>query len=187
VAVGPTTYYVVNSSANTFSVSLAKGGTAVDITVDGTVIWSKGVALTKTMVDDTIQKAYDNGGLSEQATATLLCGSAQKRAITNAYLTAGTYVRKELVGNVGGVTVDRIDTDFGTLNVMLDRLMPQSAVAVVSLEQCRPVFLEVPGKGHFFAEPLAKTGAKDRVQIYGEIGLAYGNQLAHAKITDLKA
>jgi hypothetical protein len=187
LAVGPTTYYVVNSSANTFSVSLAKGGTAVDITVDGTVIWSKGVALTKTMVDDTIQKAYDNGGLSEQATATLLCGSAQKRAITNAYLTAGTYVRKELSGNVGGVTVDRIDTDFGTLNVMLDRLMPQSAVAVVSLEQCRPVFLEVPGKGHFFAEPLAKTGAKDRVQIYGEIGLAYGNQLAHAKITDLKA
>jgi Family of unknown function (DUF5309) len=187
LVVGPTTYYVVSASANTFSVSLAKGGTAVDITVDGTVIWSKGVALTKTMVDDTIQKAYDNGGLSEQATATLLCGSAQKRAITNAYLTAGTYVRKELVGNVGGVTVDRIDTDFGTLNVMLDRLMPQSAVAIVSLEQCRPVFLEIPGKGHMFAEPLAKTGAKDRVQIYGEIGLAYGNQMAHAKITDLKA
>jgi hypothetical protein len=44
------------------------------------------------------------------------------------------------------------------------------------MEQCRRFFLEVPGKGHFFAEPLAKTGAKDRVQLYGEVGLQYGNE-----------
>lgn len=182
-----TTYYVVSSSANTFSVALTSGGAAVNITVDGTVIWDKALALTKLMVDTTIQSAYDNGGIMESATATLLCGSAQKRAITNAYLTAGTYVRKELSGNVGGVTVDRIDTDFGVLNVMLDRHMPTNQVAVVSMEQCVPVFLEIPGKGHFFAEPLAKTGAKDRVQLYGEVGLQYGNEKAHAKIVNLAA
>jgi len=181
-----TVYYVVSASANTFSVSLTKGGAAVNITVDGTVIWEEGVALTKTMVDDMVQSAYDNGGMQESATATLLCGSTQKRAVTNAYLTAGTYVRKELVGNVGGVVVDRIDTDFGVLNVMLDRHMPINSIAAVSMEQCAPVFLEIPGKGHFFAEPLAKTGAKDRVQLYGEVGLQYGNEKAHAKITNLK-
>ncbi|SFO59882.1 SU10 major capsid protein [Amycolatopsis rubida] len=181
-------YYVLAAglTANDFKVSRTKGGVPVDITANGTVIWSKGVALTKTMVDDTLQMAYDNGGLTEQATATLLCGSAQKRAITNAYVTAGNYVRKELVGNVGGVTVDRIDTDFGTLNVMLDRAMSQSTVAVVSMEQCSPVYLDIPGKGHFFQEPLAKTGAKDRNQIYGEVGLKYGNERAHAKILNLK-
>ena len=42
--------------------------------------------------------------------------------------------------------------------------------------ECKPVYLEVPGKGHFFAEPLAKTGASDEVQLYGEVGLAYGNE-----------
>lgn len=178
-------YYVVASSANTFSVAETKGGTAVDITVDGTVIWSEGIALTKTMVDDTLQMAYDNGGISEQDTATLLVGSAQKRAVTAAYVAAG-YVTKELTGNVGGVNVTRIETDFGILNVMLDRIMSQSSLAVVSMEQCSPVYLEVPGKGHFFQEPLAKTGAKDRNQLYGEVGLAYGNERAHAKITNLK-
>lgn len=181
-------YYVAASGFTTgvFKVAATKGGSAVDITADGTVVWEKGVALTKTMVDNTLQLAYDNGGISEQATATLVCNSAQKRAITAAYV-AGGYVRRELVGTVGGVTVDRIETDFGTLNVMLERQMPQNKIAVASMEQLRPVFLEVPGKGHFFSEPLAKTGSTDKVQIYGETGLAYGNEKAHAKILNLAA
>lgn len=180
-------YYVIASglTANDFKVSRTKGGAAVDITANGTVVWSKGVALTKTMVDDTLQMAYDNGGLSEQDTATLLVGSAQKRAVTSVYTAAG-YVTKELTGNVGGVNVTRIETDFGTLNVMLDRAMSQSSIAIVSMEQCRPVYLDIPSKGHFFQEPLAKTGAKDRNQLYGEVGLAYGNERTHAKILNLK-
>lgn len=178
-------YYVVSAAANTFKVATTKGGTAVNITADGTVIWKEGVALTKSMIDSLLQATYDSGGIMESETATLLAGSAQKLAVTSAYTTAG-YVTKE-VGTVGGVTVNRIDTDFGTLNVMLDRHMPQDTLAVVSLEQCRPVYLEVPGKGHFFEEPLAKTGAKDRNQLYGEVGLDYGNQQTHGKITGLKA
>jgi hypothetical protein len=69
---------------------------------------------------------------------------------------------------------------------MLDRHVPPDTLAVVSMEQCRPVFLEVPGKGHFFAEPLAKTGAKDRVQLYGEVGLQYGNEKSHGKLVNLQ-
>lgn len=188
ISVG-TPYYVAASGFTTgvFKVTATKGGSAVDITADGTVVWEKGVALTKTMVDVTLQSAYDNGGISEQATAVLLCNSAQKRAITTAYLTAGNYVQKLQVGNIGGVSVDQIDTDFGTLNVMMDRQFPQNKLAIVSMEMCRPVFLEIPGKGHFFSEPLAKTGATDKVQMYGETGLAYGNEKAHAKILNLAA
>ena len=56
---------------------------------------------------------------------------------------------------------------------------------VAQLGQCAPVFLEVPGKGHFFAEPLAKTGSSDDVQLYGEVGLAYGNEKAHGLLSGL--
>jgi hypothetical protein len=63
--------------------------------------------------------------------------------------------------------------------------MPQDSLAAVSLEQLNPVYLEIPGKGHFFAEPLAKTGASDKVQLYGEVGLAYGLEKAHGLITGL--
>lgn len=188
VGINTTTVYYVsatNLAANTYSVSLTKGGAVVDITVDGTVNWNKGTALTKANIDALLQLAYDGGGLTGGA-ATLLAGSAQKLAVTAAYTTAG-YVTKELEGNVGGVTVNRIESDFGPLNVMLDRAMPQDTLAVVSMDQCRPVFLEVPGKGHFFEEPLAKTGASDSNQLYGEVGLDYGNQLTHGKITGLKA
>jgi hypothetical protein len=77
-------------------------------------------------------------------------------------------------------------TDFGTLNVMMNRHVPVDAIVLSSLEQCMPVFLEIPGKGHFFAEPLAKTGASDQVQLYGEVGLAYGNEKAHGIVRGLK-
>ncbi|GAA2696491.1 SU10 major capsid protein [Actinoplanes palleronii] len=178
-------YYVVASSTNTFSVALTKGGTAVNITVDGTVNWNKGTALTKAMIDATAQLAYDNGGLTG-GMPTMIVGSAQKLRLTAAYSTAG-YVTKELQGNIGGVTVDQIITDFGPMGIMLDRAMPQDTIAIVTMGQLAPVFLEVPGKGHFFEEPLAKTGATDRNQLYGEVGLAYGNQMTHAKITGLAA
>lgn len=182
------TYYVspTNFTTGQFSVATTRGSAAVvDITTAGTVTWTAYAALTKAMVDDLLQTVYDNGGITESATATLLVGASQRRKVTAAYTSAG-YVTKELTANIGGVTVDRITTDFGTLNVMLDRHMPATTLAVVSLEMCRPVFLEIPGNGHFFAEPLAKTGAKDRVQLYGEVGLAYGNEKAHGKLTNLK-
>jgi hypothetical protein len=180
-------YYVIatNLAANTYSVSLTKGGTIVNITVDGTVNWNKGTALTKAIIDATAQLAYDNGGLTG-GLPTMIVGSAQKLRITAAYSTAG-YVTKELQGNIGGVTVDQIITDFGPMGIMLDRAMPQDTIAIVTMGQLAPVFLEVPGKGHFFEEPLAKTGATDRNQLYGEVGLAYGNQMTHAKITGLAA
>ena len=93
----------------------------------------------------------------------------------------------EATRNVGGVSVQTIETDFGRINIMLNRHMPNGAIQIVSLEECVPRFLEIPGKGHFFVEPLAKTGAADSDQLYGEIGLEYGNERKHAKLLGVKA
>lgn len=177
-------YYVVGKSTNSFKISLTKGGAAVDITSNGTAIgYTTLTDVTKAHIDDLLQSAYDNGGLQESSTATLIVNSTLKRGISEAYSTAGQTPPDSRT--VGGVAVDTIVTDFGVLNVMLDRYMPKETVLVASLEQCMPVFLDIPGKGHFFAEPLAKIGSSDRVQLYGEVGLAYGNEAAHAKATGL--
>jgi len=130
-----------------------------------------------------LQEVWENGGIQETDTATIMCNAFQKRQLTEAFITQGNY--REQSRTVGGVNVQTIETDFGRLNVMLNRHMPADEVAVVSLEQCMPVFREVPGRGHFFAEPLAKTGASDRVQLYGEVGLMYGNERTHGKIVNL--
>ncbi len=147
------------------------------------VVAAAAAALDEDMVLDLLQSVWDNGGIQESETATLLCGSVQKRALTKIFITDKNY--EESSRTVGGVRVQTIETDFGTLNIMLDRHMPADTVAVASLEQCMPVYQEIPGKGHFFAEPLARTGAKDRTQLYGEVGLYYGNERAHGKITGL--
>lgn len=140
-------------------------------------------ALTELMVLDLLQKVWENGGIQVSETAALMCNAWQKRQLTNEFITKKNY--REQTRDLAGVAVTTIETDFGRLNVMLNRHMPTDAVQVVSLDQCAPVLLEKPGQGFLFSEPLAKTGATDRAQIYGEIGLEYGPEIAHGKITGL--
>lgn len=179
-------YYVVNKASGSFKVAATPGGSPITIgTATVQYILPSASATANTDIEDFLQKVYDNGGLSESGTGTLIANSRQKRAISAAYASAyGKFV--ESSRTVGGVAVDTIVTDFGQLNIMLNRFVPQDAIIVASLEQLTPVFLEVPGKGHFFAEPLAKTGASDEVQLYGEVGLAYGNEKAHGVLRGLK-
>jgi hypothetical protein len=78
--------------------------------------------------------------------------------------------------------VETIQTDFGNLNVILDRHMPAHRVMAVSLDQCRIGWLDRPNLPRLAVEPLARAGLSQRVQISGEWGLMYGNELAHGKI-----
>jgi hypothetical protein len=130
---------------------------------------------------DLFQAVYDAGGIQESETMTLLVGPVQKRWVTKLFVTDQGY--KEETRNVGGVNLQTIETDFGKANVMLSRYMPAADVALASLEQCKPVGLEIPGKGVFFLEQLAKVGASERAQLYGEFGLEYGAEQHHGKIT----
>lgn len=142
-----------------------------------------GEGFSSEMLLNLMQDIWAVGGLSVDETRTLLCGGTQKRRITKAFITDANY--QQTSRTVGGVHVDVIETDFGKVNVMLDRHMPDDALAVLSLEELAPRFLSIPGKGHFFEEPLAKTGASEKAQIYGEIGLEYGSEIDHGKIEGL--
>lgn len=145
---------------------------------------STATALTQKMVLDLLQKIWDNGGIKESETATVIVNSYQKRMLTKLFVTDAGY--QEASRNVGGVSLQTFETDFGKLNIMLNRHMPADTLAVVSLEMLKPKFLMIPGKGFMFIEELAKTGASTSYQIYGEIGLQYGNERAHGKITGLE-
>lgn len=139
--------------------------------------------LTADVVLDLLQQIWDNGGITEEETATIVVNSFQKRQLTQAFITNRNY--QENSRSMGGVSVSTIETDFGELSVMLERHMPADEVLVASMDMVSPVLLLVPDKGFLFAEPLAKTGARSRSQIYGEIGLRYGKESAHGKITNL--
>lgn len=188
VVVGRVYYVQAISTTVSFKVAATPGGAAITIgTATGVkVIPISTTAPTLDAYNSLFQKAYDNGGLGDVFSATIAVNSSQKRNLTATY--ANAYAKTNPLSddrNVGGVNVQTIETDFGRLNIMLDRQLPQDALAIVSLEQLQPFFLEVDGKGHFFEEPLAKVGAADRSQLYGEIGLEYGNEKAHAQLRGL--
>lgn len=137
--------------------------------------------LSEDDVLDLFQDVWENGGIQESETRTVMVNAALKRQLTKIFIKDKGY--KEDTRNVGGVSLQTFETDFGRANIMLSRYVPADTLIVASLEDLKPAFLEIPGKGHFFAEPLAKTGSADKVQIYGEIGLNYGNEKKHGKLT----
>lgn len=177
-------YYVKSVSTTvSFKVAATASGPAITLgTATGiNLIAASKTATTQGVVNGLAQAVWENGGIDNELTAVLAVNSRQKVAISQAF--SSDY--REASRTVGGVSVSTVVTDFGTLGVMIDRALPQDMIALASLGQCRPVYLETPGKGHFFAEPLAKTGAKERTQLYGEVGLAYGPESAHGYIRGL--
>lgn len=149
------------------------------------VIAAGGATLSSTLLDELMQTIWEAGGLKESFTATIMVNGFQKRMISQAYGFApdDRYL--------GGVNVQTILTDFGQLNVMLNRYATASEVLVLSMEAIKPAFLLVKdvdtgaNKGVLFEERLAKTGAHDKAQLYGEIGLDHGPEYLHGKITGL--
>lgn len=136
--------------------------------------------LTEDLVLDLLQKVWENGGIREGETRTILVGAKMKRALSRVFIRENGY--RETSRTVGGVNVTMIETDFGACNIMLENDVPSDTLIVASLEECTPVFLEIPNKGHFFVESLAKTGASDKIQLYGEIGLKYGAEQHHGRL-----
>ncbi|MGA5764483.1 SU10 major capsid protein [Nonomuraea bangladeshensis] len=180
-----TLYYVISSATNTFKLATKPNGSAIAFSTDGGAVVTKATALTEAIILDLMQDVWTSGGIMESETATLMANATLKRALTKIFITDKNY--REMSRTVGGVHVTTIETDFGTLNLMLNRHMPTSLLSVVSLEECTPKFLPIPGKGFLFVEELARSGAAEKRQIYGEIGLAYGNEKKHGKILNVKA
>lgn len=88
--------------------------------------------------------------------------------------------------NVNGINIDTLITPFGTIGLLTNNFLPEGTAVIVNPAICAPVYMDVPGKGNFFLESLAKTGAADKYQIYGQLGLDYGSEWYHGKITGLK-
>ncbi|GAB3166917.1 hypothetical protein GCM10027059_26600 [Myceligenerans halotolerans] len=176
-------YYVTSVSTTvSFEIGATQGGADITLGTSTANVDYHSVSASALAADDIlgmVQDVFDAGGLTGGA-ASFLVNSTQKRAITRVF--ADLYGKADpLVSGerIGGVAVDSVLTDFGTLGIMLDRAVPQDAIGIATLSECRPVFLNTPGKGVFFEEPLAKTGSSDDVQIYGEVGLDYMNASSH--------
>lgn len=134
-------------------------------------------ALSRDIVNQLIRTMAGNG--AEFMNTVIFCNAFQKQKITEIYGYA------PMDRNIGGMNIKQIETDFAMLGVVWAPNMPTDSLLIADLAVCNPVFLPVPDKGVLFYEELSKTGAAEKGQIYGQIGLDYGPEEYHGKITSL--
>lgn len=138
--------------------------------------------LTTNMIKALMLEMADNGAYFNNMV--LFAGAKQKQKITDLYEKQLGY-NQGAPRNIGGMNITEIETDFCKLGIVWDRFMPDDSILIADVAHIAPVFQEVEGKGVLFEEELAKIGASDRIQIYGQIGLAHGPAFLHGSITNL--
>ena len=138
--------------------------------------------LTTNMIKALMLEMADNGAYFNNMV--LFAGAKQKQKITDLYEKQLGY-NQGAPRNIGGMNITEIETDFCKLGIVWDRFMPDDSILIADVAHIAPVFQEVEGKGVLFEEELAKIGASDRIQIYGQIGLAHGPAFLHGAITNL--
>ena len=88
---------------------------------------------------------------------------------------------------INGIAVDKLETPDGTFYIREGKYLPANTAFLLNLSVLAPVEMNVPGKGNFFLEQLAKTGAGEQYQIFGQLGLDHGPEWMHGKFTGIKA
>jgi len=134
-------------------------------------------ALAKTHIDTLLRTMAGNG--AQFGDMVIFCNALQKQRLTALY----AYAPQDR--NIGGVDIKQIETDFAMLGIVWAPNVPAGTILVADMSVINPVALPVPGKGVLFYEELAKTGASEKGQIYGQLGLDYGPEEFHGTITGL--
>jgi hypothetical protein len=125
------------------------------------------------LIKDTMQNLWHND-LSEGAFY-LFVNADVKEKIDAVYKDSYSYAH---VTTNFGLVVDTINTNFGTVNVVLSKHIPTGKAVLFNDSYVNAVALR---EAHF--EPLAKTGDSTKGQIVGEYSLKVGSPKAVAILT----
>lgn len=87
--------------------------------------------------------------------------------------------------NINGIQLSTLLTPLGEIGIYLGEFLPAGTAHIYNPSVISRVEQPVPGKGNFFLEELAKTGAGAKYQIFGQIGLDHGPEWYHAKISGI--
>jgi len=146
------------------------------------VVDAEGAPLDIWLVNDLVQKIRDNGG--DITNLVLWVDTVGLNQINGSAVESGVEMGKAYESEYG-IQVRDLLLPIGRIRVALGEFIPEGTVFAFNFDVINPVEQPVPGKGNFFLEELAKTGAGEKYQLFGQIGIDYGNELFHGKITGL--
>lgn len=135
--------------------------------------------LTEALMLDAMQGMWEHGSQGEYYT---FVNAAVKRSINELLKTTGNVriSHTEGLNQTMGITVQRIESDFGILNLVLDRHMDINTMLIVDLDQVEIAEL----RGTFF-EPLPKAGDYFKGHILNESTIKLLNSYAGAKLINI--
>lgn len=122
-------------------------------------------------INNLLRKTYEAGGTPH----TLMVSPAIKSAISAIDADKRRTTRTE---RTAGEVVDRYESDFGEVNIVVNRFLPKTKGLLIQDEFCKRRVFDA-----YFHELLAKTGDSDKGQIVGEFTLEVKNEKAHGVLT----
>ena len=154
----------------------------MDEAIKTNVIAASNAPLDIWLVNDLVQKIRDNGG--DISNLVLWLDTVTLNQLNGSAVESGVEMG-QAYSNEYGIQVRDLLLPIGRIRTALGEFIPSGTAYAFNFDAISPVEQPVPGKGNFFLEPLAKEGAGDKYQIFGQIVLDYGNELLHGKITGL--
>lgn len=136
-------------------------------------------ALAKSHIDSHFRTMVENGAIEMGAVVNVTGTAAALEKLINLYESA-TQVPE--ARDVAGVAIRRIVTKFATLDLSWDGDVAANELVTWQPGVCQMVGMPIPDKGVLFPEMLAKTGAAEHWQIYGELGIDYTSEFYHGVI-----
>ena len=151
--------------------------------IESNVIDSKGVFDVWTIAD-LMKMVYESNAPTEGLVLMMDAASMIKlnQSCAENGLTAIPAARE-----INGIKVDEIVTPMGVVALRIGEFLPAGTAMLLNVDAMAPVYQPVPGKGNFFVEELAKTGAGSTYQLFGQIGLDHGPEWYHGKITNINS
>jgi hypothetical protein len=164
------------------SVAMAMGGITPLATAGGNTVAASSAQLSKDLINELLRTMAGNG--SKFSRMVIFANAYQKQKLSDIY----TFVPTDR--NIGGGNIQMIETDFGRFEVVFSRFATTTTLLLADMAYVNLVTQPVPGKayqpdGLVILEPLSKTGAGEKYQLYGQLSIDIGAAKLHGTITGL--
>lgn len=170
----------VYSKATTDDTINKTRGLVTAITTNTKAMGSKPLGLWD--IADMVKKIYGNNAPHEGLT--LWCDATTMFQINADAVQNGLTV-VPAAREINGIRLSSVVTPIGVVYLFLGEFLPAGTALLLNLDVIAPVYQPVPGKGNFFLEQLAKSGAGEKYQLFGQIGLDHGPEWYHGKFTGI--
>jgi hypothetical protein len=166
---------LINSTSATGNSSTARTTSGMIDSIQSNVVTGSAttVALRESDFNDLLQKIFEAGAVAD----TCYVNGFNKRRVSQFATTNTRFLDVDASGLIRN-RVSAYDSDFGTIEILLERYMPKTTGLIIKDSLFRKAWLRKP-----VTYPLGKRGDLDEYQIVGEWCLEHLNEKAGGKLS----